>query len=84
VLGAFSTTNTITWNTGQTSVFTFNGYVNEVDGQFVIVLVGSITAGLSNGATATEQTTLLGDLGACAGAGLAYNSGPSALTLVGL
>lgn len=84
VLGNFSAVNVITWNTGQTSTFTFNGYVNEVDGQFVIVLTGSITSGLFAGATATEQTTLLGDLSSCAGAGIAYNSGPAALTIVGL
>lgn len=84
VLGPFSSANTITWNTGQTSTFTFNGYVTEVNGQFVIVLTGSITSGLFTGALATEQTTLLGDLSACSGAGLSSNSGPSLLTIAGL
>jgi hypothetical protein len=84
VLGSFSTTNTIVWNTGQTSRFDFDGTVTEVDGEFVIVLTGSITAGLFSGATATEQTTLLGDLTACGGSGLASNSGPSVLTIVRL
>jgi hypothetical protein len=84
VLGPFSSANTITWNTGQTSTFTFNGYVTAVDGQFVIVLTGSITAGLFTGALATEQTTLLADLSACSGSGIAVNGGPSLLTIVGL
>jgi hypothetical protein len=84
VLGSFSDANTITWNTGQTSTFTFNGNVNQVNGQFVIALTGSITSGLFAGAVAVEATTLLGDLSACAGSGVAFNSGPSVLTIAGL
>jgi hypothetical protein len=84
LLGLFSTTNTIVWNTGQTSTFTFNGYTSEVDGQFVIALTGSISSGLFAGATATEETTLLGDLGACSGSGISTNAGPSELSIAGL
>jgi hypothetical protein len=83
-LGGFSSSNTITWNTGQTSTFTFNGYTQEINGQYVIVLTGSITAGLFTGALATEQTTLLGDLTACSGAGISSNGGPAPLEIVGL
>jgi hypothetical protein len=74
----------ITWNTAQTSTFTFTGSTEEVDGEYVIVLTGSITSGLFTGSAATEQTTLLGDLSACSGAGLSTNSGPSLLEIVGL
>lgn len=84
LLGGFSSSNTITWNTGQTSTFTFNGSTEEVDGQYVIVLTGSITSGLFTGALASEQTTLLGDLTACSSAGIAANGGPSLLQIIGL
>lgn len=84
LVGTASPTFTITWNTGQTSTLTGNTYVDKVDGQPVVILLGSITSGLFAGATVTEQTVLTGDLTACLGPGLSATSGPAVLTIVGL
>jgi hypothetical protein len=84
LLGTASPTFTITWNTGQTSTLTANTYTDKVDGQPVVILLGSITSGLFAGATVTEQTVLTGDLTACLGPGLTATSGPAILTIIGL
>ncbi|MBB5866739.1 hypothetical protein F4553_000118 [Allocatelliglobosispora scoriae] len=49
---------TIPWNTGQSSVFTFNRTVVIVGGATVITRTGTISSGLFQGATAINTTTL--------------------------
>jgi hypothetical protein len=49
--------NTITWNNGQTSVFTFNQIVNNIGGQATLTATGTITAGQFAGHTAVRQAT---------------------------
>jgi hypothetical protein len=84
LLGSFSATNVITWNTGQTSTLVGNAYTERVDGQPVVLVLGSIVSGLFRGATVTQQTVLTGDLSGCLGSGLTGTSGPAVLTIVGL
>jgi hypothetical protein len=49
-----SATKTFTWNTGQTSVFSYNRTITRVGGNTVITLIGAITQGLFAGDTAVE------------------------------
>jgi hypothetical protein len=49
-----SGTKVLTWNTGQTSVFSFNRIGSNVGGSNIISSTGAITSGLFAGATATE------------------------------
>jgi hypothetical protein len=49
-----SGSKTYTWNTGQTSVFSFNRMGSNLGGTNVITSVGTITSGLYAGATAVE------------------------------
>jgi hypothetical protein len=84
LLGTASPTFTITWNTGQTSTLTGTTYTDKVDGQPVVILLGSVSGGLFAGATITEQTVLTGDLTGCLGPGLSATSGPAVLTIIGL
>lgn len=48
---------TIAWNTGQTSVFSYNRTVTTVGGTTVVTLTGVITTGLFAGDTAISVTT---------------------------
>lgn len=83
-LGTYSQTSTLRWNTGQTSTFTYNVTASIDDGEFVLLLTGSITAGLLNGATATNELVLESDPTACAGSGVTLSSGPAVLTVTSL
>ena len=77
-------TRFITWNTGQTSTFSANATVNIVDGQLVVLLNGTITAGLFVGAAGIEEATLLGALDRCDDSGVSSLSGPVVLRIVNL
>jgi len=48
---------TFTWNTGQTSVFSFNRTVTIVGGNTVVTLTGAISQGLFAGDSAVEVLT---------------------------
>jgi hypothetical protein len=52
-----SGTKVLTWNTGATSVFSFNRIGNNVGGSTVVTETGLITAGLFAGDNAIEQIT---------------------------
>jgi hypothetical protein len=49
-----SSIRVITWNTGQTSTFSYNAMSSIVNGDTVVTLTGSITAGLFTGDAAEE------------------------------
>ncbi|MBB5868091.1 hypothetical protein F4553_001470 [Allocatelliglobosispora scoriae] len=73
----------ITWNTAQSSVFTFNRTVAIVGGATVITRTGTITSGLFSGATAVNTTILpvTNPLDCLFEPGLTAASGTSALVL---
>jgi hypothetical protein len=52
-----SGTNTINWNNGQSSTFTYNQVVNDLLGQTTLTATGTITAGEFAGHTAIRQAT---------------------------
>jgi hypothetical protein len=60
-LTAFSPTNgsvsTVHWNTGQSSVFSYNSTAHVVAGNTVTTITGTVTSGLFAGATMTEIIT---------------------------
>jgi hypothetical protein len=49
-----SSIRVITWNTGQTSSFSYNAMSSIVNGNTVVTLTGAITAGLFAGDAAEE------------------------------
>ena len=57
VLQPGSATKTFTWNTGATSVFSYNRSVSRPGGTSVVTLAGAITQGLFAGRTALEVIT---------------------------
>lgn len=78
-------TDLITWSTGRTSTFAYNRTVTVVQGQTVVTLTGSITAGDFTGATAVETITSVNlDLAACSTPqGITSTYGVSELTITG-
>ncbi|MFD5560813.1 hypothetical protein [Kitasatospora griseola] len=79
-------TDVIAWTTGRTSTFAYNRTVTIVQGQTVVTLTGSITAGDFAGATAVETITSVNlDLTACVTPqGVTSTYGVSELTITGL
>lgn len=79
-------TDVITWSTGRTSTFAYNRTVTIVQGETVVTLTGSITAGDFSGATAVETITSVSlDLTACSTPqGITSTFGVSELTIAGL
>ena len=76
---------TIAWSTGAGSTLTGTSAVQIVDGQLVVVVTGTITAGLLRGASAVEQITLVGALDACDDtAGVSELEGPALLSVASL
>lgn len=57
VLQPGSAAKTFTWNTGETSLFSFNRSVSRPGGTSVVTLAGTITHGLFAGRTALEVIT---------------------------
>lgn len=57
ILQPGSATKTFTWNTGETSVFSFNRSISRPGGNSVVTLAGAITQGLFAGRTALEVIT---------------------------
>ncbi|MFF5900134.1 hypothetical protein ACFY8O_29980 [Streptomyces argenteolus] len=78
-------TDLITWSTGRTSTFSYNRTVTVVQGQTIVTLTGSITAGDFQGATAEETITSVSlDLAACSSTqGITSTYGVSELTILG-
>lgn len=78
-------TDLITWSTGRTSTFSYNRTVTVVQGQTVVTLTGSITAGDFLGSTAEETITSVSlDLTACSSAqGITSTYGVSELVILG-
>lgn len=66
IVGSSTGSQVITWNTGQTSTFSFTRTYSSVNGEAVLLLTGTITSGLFYGASAVltiVDATL--DLAAC-------------------
>ncbi|WP_157545742.1 hypothetical protein [Hamadaea tsunoensis] len=82
---AVTATVTIHWNNGLTSTITAVYAVSRSDGQTVSQVLGSVTSGLFAGAAYTQTSAGLDlDPLACAGSGVATNSGPILATFDGL
>ncbi|MFY1830731.1 hypothetical protein ACN47A_32755 [Myxococcus fulvus] len=80
-------TAVFTWNTGETSTFTFTRLTTRVEGLlFVLTHVGTVSAGKFEGATAVRATSILAtDLEACGSPeGLSEMTGATTLTLTKL
>lgn len=79
-------TDVITGSSGRTSTFAYNRTVTIVQGQTVVTLTGSITAGDFAGATGVETITSVSlDLTACTTTqGITSTYGVSELTITGL
>ncbi|MFI6510958.1 hypothetical protein ACIBCT_25410 [Streptosporangium sp. NPDC050855] len=75
-------TRTITWNTGQTSTYTYTRQIINLVGQTVRTETGSITSGLFAGKTVVQTTTLATvQITDCLGEGVTGNSGPMTLNI---
>ena len=76
---------TFTWNTGQTSLFSYNRTVTTVGGTSVVTLTGVITSGLFAGDTAINITTgpAIDLLDCLQPPGVTSRSGVIALTITG-
>jgi hypothetical protein len=77
----------IDWSNGQSSTFNFTTTADIVDGNFVLALVGDISAGLFKGGSAEDITTLSsqsakGFLTACEGNGITTVNGVTELTII--
>ncbi|MFI6504421.1 hypothetical protein [Nonomuraea typhae] len=84
VAGSVSNTTVYRWNTGQSSTVKGSLAVNaKPNGTTVLVLIGTVTSGLFQGATVTQTKVLANtELAACATAeGLKTVSGPVSLTV---
>lgn len=81
-----SGTSTITWDTGDDSVFMFNRTVTHVGGNTVTTYTGTITAGLFAGDTAVEVVTgpELNLLDCLTPPGVTHRSGVTALTITSI
>ncbi|MBB5866840.1 hypothetical protein F4553_000219 [Allocatelliglobosispora scoriae] len=80
-------TETIVWNTGQTTTLAYTAQVLSLFGQVIITATGTVTSGLFLGAATVRtvvyaQADLLSN-GCLAPSGLSGNSGPLALTATG-
>jgi hypothetical protein len=83
LLAGGPSTQTFTWNTGQTSTFSFNTLVNIVAGQIVLVSNGTVTAGAFAGETLAKTAVLTTNLSDCSTpAGLPGASGPLTILTV--
>lgn len=84
LLAPATNTNTITWNTGETSVISLNSVFNVVEGELVGTSTGSVVSGKLAGASVVRVVVYLSaDLAACSTTGLAHQSGPITLTITG-
>ena len=57
VLQPGSETKVFTWNTGQSSVFSFNRSISRIGGNSIVTLAGAISQGLFAGSSALEIIT---------------------------
>ncbi|MDF0374382.1 hypothetical protein OM788_004291 [Streptomyces sp. KA12] len=83
-LQPFSATSTYHWNTGQTSTAEYDvTLVRAANNTTVVTAVGTVTAGLGQGAAFTNVIVKPAlNLTACASGGLAQLTGPATLTLL--
>ncbi|WP_030258354.1 hypothetical protein [Streptomyces violens] len=84
-LQAGAASETITWNTGKTSTFTYNRTVSHVAGQTVVTNVGTITAGEFEGQGA--KSVFAGptaDTLQCLKEGITERAGAGTLTILAL
>lgn len=82
--GSSVVTQTITWNTGQTSTTTGTTTATRTLGQTVVVTTGEVTAGLFEGAGFVQTVTLVSsDLAGCLFQGVNTVAGPLTLTFTG-
>ncbi len=80
-----TSTRTYTWNTGQSSTVTFfsSTVATLANGTKVTTSVGTVTAGLGEGSTATRVVTLPSlSLTACATTGIDSLTGPATLEIL--
>lgn len=86
--GSMPATETVTWNTGETSTISYTLTLNLVAGQSAFAVVGTVTAGRFAGDTVTSEGVTLHNpirpLLDCLAPGYGGSTGPAVLTFTDL
>ncbi|WP_156325588.1 hypothetical protein [Nonomuraea sp. SBT364] len=86
--GSMPATETVTWNTGESSTISYTVTLNLVAGQTAFAVIGTVTAGKFAGDTVTSEGVTIANpitpLLDCLAPGYAGSTGPTILTFTDL